>query len=453
MHEGRKQMKNNNKKNRLYLIKNRFIFGIIIILLISAVSTSQIDIKVATIGPRDIEWDATINFDEPGGESDYLIFGEADDANDGPPHDDYDMPKPPSPPPPYIHSWFDDGLGDPYTQLLKDCRQYPDTHKIWNLSIQWFPSDYVTPTQNFKIICGSNQNPIANDDYAVVQEFSTDNQIDVLDNDYDIDGDDLEIIDVTTPSNGTATHDGDYVYYTPQGGYSGSDSFDYTVTDNNGSSGVVATVHITIIENEPPETPDPPSGPTFGYFNTPYEYTASTTDPDIDQIYYMFYWGDGTYSDWLGPYDSGDPVAASHTWTVGGNYEVEVKAKDVHDAESGWSDSIIVHIAAPVLEIRQMNGGISKVSAKIKNNGDAPASQVNWSISIKGGILGLIDVTVSGTVSSLNINEEVIIDTNDASIVGFGLVDITVTAETTGAPVASDTVKGLVLLYIVIVIF
>ena len=304
---------------------------------------------------------------------------------------------------------------------------------------------YVTVT-------GVNDDPIANDDYAVVQESSTDNQIDVLDNDYDIDGDDLEIIDVTTPSNGTATHDGDYVYYTPQGGYSGSDSFDYTITDNNGSSGVVATVHITIIENDPPETPSAPSGPTFGYFNTPYEYTASTTDPNGDQIYYMFYWGDDTYSDWLGPYDSGDPVAALHNWTVGGNYGVKVKAKDVHGAESGWSDSIIVHIAAPELEIRQINGGISKVSAKIKNNGDAPASQVNWSISIKGGILGLIDVTVSGKVSSLNINEEVIIDTDDASIVGFGLVDITVTAETTGAPVGSDTVKGFVLLYIVFVI-
>jgi hypothetical protein len=586
-------MKKNNKKNRLYPMKNIFIFGIIVILLISAVSTSQIDIKATTMGSRGIEWDAAINFDEPGGESDYLIFGEAPDANDGPPEDSYDMPKPPSPPyPPYIRSWFDDGLGGPYTQLLKDYRFYPDTHKTWNLSIQWVPSDYSTPTtitiswntididnseydivflcdnagspltdmlvnnnyvftcpantpQNFKIICGSNQDPIANDDYpfvsedstdnqidaldndydpdfddleiisvtnpphgsaytdgdyiyytpdpeyngadefdytiddgnggtdtatvyvtvtgvnddpvanddyAVVQESSTDNQIDVLDNDYDIDGDDLEIIEVTTPAHGNATHDGDYVYYTPQGGYSGSDTFDYTITDNNGSTGVVATVHITIIENSPPETPCPPSGSTFGYFNIPYEYLASTTDPDEDQIYYMFYWGDGTCSDWIGPYESGDCAAASHTWTVGDNYEVKVKAKDVYDAESDWSDSIMVHIAAPALQIRQINGGLSKVSARIKNNGDAPASQVNWSISVKGGMLALIDAAASGTISSLNVGEEAIIDSDDASIVGFGLVDITVTAETAGAPIASENVKGLVLLYIVFII-
>lgn len=482
----------NNKKNRYP--KNRFIFGMIIILLINAASISQI---ATTTG--DVEWDAAIDFDEPGGGSDCIVFGEAEDASDGPPHDDYDMPKPPSPPyPPYVRSWFNDGLSPPYTQLLKDYRHYPDIQKIWNLSIQWVPDDgaptnvtiswdtndienseydsvvlcdnagspltdmFVNDTyeftcpantlQNFKIICSSNQDPVANDDYAVVQEYSTDNQIDVLDNDYDDDGDDLEIIDVTTPSHGTATYDEDYVYYTPEAGYSGTDTFDYTITDNNGSSGVTARVHVIITKNKPPETPNTPSGSTFGYFNTLYEYTASTTDPDMDQIYYMFYWGDDTYSDWLGPFDSGDPAVASHTWTVGGNYGVKVKAKDVHNAETGWSDSIIVHIAAPMLEIRQINGGISKISAKIKNNGDSPASQVNWRVSIKGGILGGIDVTAGGTISSLDINEEAIIDTDDASIVGLGLVDITVTAETAGASAASDTVKGLVLLYIVFVI-
>ena len=110
-----------------------------------------------------IQWDATINFDEPGGGSDYLIFGEAPDANDGPPYDDYDMPKPPSPPfPPYIRSWFNDGLGGPYTQLLKDYRQYPDTQKIWNLSIQWIPSDYVTPTT---ITISWETNDIDNSEY------------------------------------------------------------------------------------------------------------------------------------------------------------------------------------------------------------------------------------------------------------------------------------------------
>jgi len=56
-----------------------------------------------------------------------------------------------------------------------------------------------------------NDDPVANDDEISVEKYSTNNQIDVLNNDYDIDGDDLEIIDVTTPSHGTATYDEEYV--------------------------------------------------------------------------------------------------------------------------------------------------------------------------------------------------------------------------------------------------
>ncbi len=95
---------------------------------------------------RSIQWDVTMNFTEPGGKSAYVKFGEATDANDGPPADSYDMGLSPPPPNAYIRSWFDDGLGGPYTQLLKDYRYYPDTYKVWNLSVQWTPSDYVTPT-------------------------------------------------------------------------------------------------------------------------------------------------------------------------------------------------------------------------------------------------------------------------------------------------------------------
>ncbi|MCK4820467.1 hypothetical protein KA005_32180, partial [bacterium] len=95
---------------------------------------------------RDIVWDAVLSFNEPGGASDTAFFGEAPDANDGPPHDGYDVMKAPAPMPPYIRSWFNDNLPAPYDSLWKDYRQYPDTGKVWNLSVQWFPTDYVTPT-------------------------------------------------------------------------------------------------------------------------------------------------------------------------------------------------------------------------------------------------------------------------------------------------------------------
>ncbi|GAI20132.1 unnamed protein product, partial [marine sediment metagenome] len=83
------------------------------------------------------EWNVTLNFNETGGMKDNATFGEATDANDGEPPDDYDSPKPPSPMQPYLRAWFNDNLSAPYGQLWEDFRSYPDTKKIWELYVIW----------------------------------------------------------------------------------------------------------------------------------------------------------------------------------------------------------------------------------------------------------------------------------------------------------------------------
>jgi len=100
-------------------------------------------------------------------------------------------------------------------------------------------------------------------------------------------------------------------------------------------------LHVTVLGN-PPEKPSKPQGPTSGTAGVEYTYTTSTTDPDDDQIHYKWDWGDGTYSDWLGPHDSGEIVSANHIWDEEGNYEIKVKAKDSYDQESDWSDPLPV---------------------------------------------------------------------------------------------------------------
>ena len=84
-----------------------------------------------------VAWSVMLNFSETSGNNDYVVFGEIHDANDGAPADMYDLPKPPAPNPPYIRAWFDDNLHTPHNFLWEDYRQYPDTHKIWNLYTQW----------------------------------------------------------------------------------------------------------------------------------------------------------------------------------------------------------------------------------------------------------------------------------------------------------------------------
>jgi len=96
--------------------------------------------------------------------------------------------------------------------------------------------------------------------------------------------------------------------------------------------------------NNPPLIPDTPSGITQGEPAVEYDFSASTTDPEGDDIFYLFDWGDGSDSGWLGPYNSGDVCIASHTWDNPGIYYAKVKAKDAYDNESYWSDSLFLAI-------------------------------------------------------------------------------------------------------------
>jgi hypothetical protein len=63
-------------------------------------------------------------------------------------------------------------------------------------------------------------------------------------------------------------------------------------------------------------------------------YKATATDPDNDQIFYIFDWGEGTLSEWQGPYDSSKPCEIEHPYVN----KVKVKAKDEHGLESEWSE-------------------------------------------------------------------------------------------------------------------
>jgi len=177
---------------------------------------------------------------------------------------------------------------------------------------------------------------------------------------------------------------------------------------------------------KPPERPERPEGQTGGIVEVEYPFTTRTTDPDGDQVYYLWDWDDGNFSDWLGPFDSGDAVLASHSWADAETYEIRVKAKDIHNVESGWSDPLTIYIVAPVLEIGNISGGLAKVSAVIKNNGSADVTGVDWSIILDGGFIPFGKET-SGRIISIPARGAVIVKSD--LIFGFGRVGITVAAE------------------------
>ena len=85
-----------------------------------------------------IRWNVEMKISADGYQ-DSVIFGEADDATDGSPHDIYDIPDVNAPSNPYVNAWFDDNLNIPYNRLWGDYRNYPNTGtwgKTWNLSIK-----------------------------------------------------------------------------------------------------------------------------------------------------------------------------------------------------------------------------------------------------------------------------------------------------------------------------
>jgi len=94
----------------------------------------------------------------------------------------------------------------------------------------------------------------------------------------------------------------------------------------------------------PPETPTKPDGPEEWPIDEEATFTSTTTDPEEDSIYFLFDWGDGTDSGWVGSYASGQTGQADHIWTEFGEYEIKVMAKDVYNARSEWSESAFISI-------------------------------------------------------------------------------------------------------------
>jgi PKD repeat protein len=93
-----------------------------------------------------------------------------------------------------------------------------------------------------------NRAPVANNDSAQTAK-NTAVTLNVLTNDSDPDGDALSVAAVGLALNGTvANNGGGSVTYTPSNGYSGTDSFSYTISDGHGHT-ASANVTITVSQS------------------------------------------------------------------------------------------------------------------------------------------------------------------------------------------------------------
>ncbi len=197
--------------------------------------------------------------------------------------------------------------------------------------------------------------------------------------------------------------------------------------------------------NNPPETPSAPNGPDTGVINMQYTFTATTTDPEEEQVSYLFDWGDGTTSDWVGPFDSGMPGSAQHQWDEAGTYEIKAKAKDVGGGESGWSVAHILTVySTSQLHIEDITGGLFRIKATIKNTGFVDADHVQWSMTLVGG--AFIGKEAGGMIIGIPAGEERTVSSD--LIIGFGKTVITVTVSCEGSSDAQDRNATILLFFI-----
>ena len=97
-----------------------------------------------------------------------------------------------------------------------------------------------------------NDAPEAEDDDFEIDANTSLNELDVLENDSDVDGDNLSVTVDTTPSHGTATVDSsglkDVIRYSPDLNFIGTDTFNYTISDGQDPPlSDTAAVTVTVI--------------------------------------------------------------------------------------------------------------------------------------------------------------------------------------------------------------
>ncbi len=93
---------------------------------------------------------------------------------------------------------------------------------------------------------------------------------------------------------------------------------------------------VNVNDNTPPNAPTI-NGPTHGKVGETIPYEINATDPDGHGVYFFVFWGDGTNTGWIGPYNSSEVVTINHIFTKKDTYTISAKTRDVGGYESDWT--------------------------------------------------------------------------------------------------------------------
>jgi len=222
-----------------------------------------------------------------------------------------------------FHCWFDieNNWDYAFVEISKDGRCYNLLDKFTGSSGGWVfknyaLDEYAGESVFIRFRYTTNNNTLGGgfyiDDISPIADFSS-----IVPLSDSISGDSYNV---------TWKSEGDY-YYRVRG---------YNLEHGWGDFSVLKKIHVGLVNNEPPNKPTI-NGIIHGKAGKSYTYTFFSYDPDGDDVYYYINWGDNISSDWVGPYRSNKEVMLNHTFLEKGTYVIQIKAKDIHDAESNWT--------------------------------------------------------------------------------------------------------------------
>ncbi len=177
---------------------------------------------------------------------------------------------------------------------------------------------------------------------------------------------------------------------------------------------VVTTLGLTMTgchRNKPPYISSL-SGPSNANIGDTVVFTATAFDPNGDYIAYQFDWGDGDISNWSSLVASGASISMTHTYSSEGTYDVRTRAKDINEAESGWSSGTQINIYNyGALKWSYTTGGKMYSSPAIGSDGTiyvgsvdgklyaiSSSGNLKWSFATGGAIYSSPAIGSDGTI-------------------------------------------------------
>jgi len=200
----------------------------------------------------------------------------------------------------------------------------------------------------------------------------------------------------------------------------------------------------------PNATSSPPSI-TADFSGTPTEGTAPLTVQFTDLSTAV----NTTITSWKWDFDDDGVIDSTQkdpewTYETEGTYTVSLKVSGLGASDTERKEDYIT-VSPPGafnVTIGTITGGLLRVKAEVLNTGSLDITDMNWSISLSGGLV-MLGRNTTGTTSSLPIGESTAIASR--ALFGFGKVSITVQVELPEGQIVTKTVDGTLLLFFLLI--